>query len=97
MSKQSRSLSDYIYRQSHKEEIEARQSVNELVKKGIFVRGECFLASQGDCHGRIEAHHYLGYGDYHPFCWVCSKHHHQITNASIKFKKQMEAKARKPE
>lgn len=68
--------------ENNSEKIQARAAINRLIKIGKLSRGECvFLGKdRGECNGRIEAHHYLGYEDLTPIVWVCSKHHHQLTN-----------------
>lgn len=52
----------------------ARTAVGNALRDGRLTRGPCELAGNGECRGRVEAHH----EDYErplDVRWLCAKHH----------------------
>lgn len=60
-------------------QITAYKLVAEAKRKGELVPGDCALAD-GDCHGRIEAHH-EDYDQPLEVTWLCNRHHRRLHEA----------------
>lgn len=55
----------------------AHDIVYRAVKAGELVRGPCEREGEGDCSGRIEAHH-DDYGKPLDVRWLCVRHHNRL-------------------
>jgi hypothetical protein len=55
----------------------ARNAVRVAVDNGTLVRSEQCERADGNCSGRLEAHHHLGYAIAHwlHVQWLCVRHH----------------------
>ena len=57
----------------HPERHRARVAVKDAVRRGRLQRGPCMVG--GDCSGRIEGHHHIGYHQPLAVIWLCARHH----------------------
>lgn len=55
----------------------AHMAVSNAVRDGRLQRGTCVCMEQGDCDGRIEAHH-PDYSRKLDVVWMCMHHHKQL-------------------
>jgi len=71
-------------REKYPEKWEARRKLHEAVRKGEILKGNCIYMTTGECSGRIEAHHHMGYKGEHwkDIVWVCIKHHKELDRKS---------------
>jgi hypothetical protein len=55
----------------------ARRSLKKALSTGLIIKPEICSNPDGTCYGRIEAHHWHGYSDFHALdvIWLCKRHH----------------------